>query len=101
MPTNIVARLANRIRKKYPHFKFRIKRQSLTDAFATTHLQAETGTYIITIDKAIKPDLAAFLLAHECAHGLSFLVDDQEHGPSFWSAYATVYAIYEDFVAAD
>ncbi len=99
MPTNIVARLANKIRKKYPHFKFRIKRQSLHDAFATTHLHAETGTYIITIDKEIKPDLAAFLLAHECAHGLSFLVDELEHGPHFWAAYQSVYAIYESFVS--
>ena len=98
MPTNIVARLANKIRKRYPHFKFRIKRQYLKDAFATTHLHSESGTYIITIDKDIKQDLAAFLLAHECAHGLSFLVDDKEHGPAFWSAYEKTYEIYESFL---
>jgi predicted metal-dependent hydrolase len=98
MPTNLVARFANKIRKKYPHLKFRIRRQRLSDAFATTHLEANSGTYIITIDREIKPDLAAFLLAHECAHGLSYLVDSLEHGPAFWSAYADTYAIYEDFL---
>lgn len=99
MPTNNVARLANKIRKKYPHLKFRIRRQRLRDAFATTHLHAETGTYIVTIDKDIKPDLAAFLLAHEVSHALSFLVDEKEHGPAFWAAYEKVYEIYEEFVA--
>jgi predicted metal-dependent hydrolase len=97
MPSNIVARLANKIRRKYPHLKFRIRRAVLKDAFATAHLHAETGTYIITIDRDIKADLAAFLLVHEAAHCLSFLVDSAEHGPAFWAAYQGTYAIYEDF----
>ena len=100
MPSNIVARLANKIRKKYPYLKFRIRRAVLTDAFATAHLHAKTGTYIITIDKNIKADLAAFLLVHEAAHCLSFLVDSEEHGPAFWSAYQGTYAIYEDFTSS-
>ena len=99
MPINIVARLAARIRKQYPHLKFRIKRAKLVDAFATTHLHAETGTYIITIDKDIKPDLAAFLLVHEISHGIAWHADSIEHGPAFWAAYQAVYKIYEDFTA--
>ena len=98
MPTNLVARFANKIRKKYPHLKFRIRRQRLTDAFATTHLEANSGTYIITIDREIKPDLAAFLLAHESAHALSYLVDSMEHGPAYWAAYRDTYAVYEEFL---
>ena len=98
MPTNLVARLANKIRKKYPHLKFRIRRQRLRDAFATTHLHAETGTYIVTIDKDIKPDLAAFLLAHECSHCAAWHMDTEEHGESFWAAYRSMYAIYEEFL---
>jgi hypothetical protein len=98
MPTNLVARFANKIRKKYPHLKFRIRRQRLSDAFATTHLHAESGTYIITIDKEIKPDLAAFLLAHECAHCCAWHMDTEEHGESFWTAYRSIYAIYEEFL---
>lgn len=100
MPTNIVAQLARLIRKQYPHLKFRIKRAKLVGAFATTHLVADTGTYVITIDKEVKPDLAAFLLCHEVAHALSFLVDSEEHGPAFWSAYKGTYAIYERYVAS-
>ena len=99
MPVNIVAQLARLIRKQYPHLKFRIKRARLTSAFATTHLVAETGTYIITIDKDIKADLAAFLLCHECAHAISWNMDQDEHGDGFWSSYRKVYAIYERFAA--
>jgi len=99
MPTNIVARLANKIRRKYPHLKFRIRRQRLLDAFATAHLQAHDGTYIITIDREIKPDLAAFLLVHECAHCASYNMETEEHGPSFWLAYRDMYAIYSEFTA--
>jgi hypothetical protein len=98
MPSNLVARFANKLRKRYPHLKFRIKRAVLKDAFATTHLAADTGTYIITIDRDIKPDLATFLLAHEASHCLSFTVDAETHGPHFWAAYAAVYKLYEDFV---
>lgn len=99
MPANIVAQLARRIRKQYPHLKFRIKRSRLADAFATTHLRAESGTYIITIDKDVKPDLAAFLLCHEIAHGISWHSDAEEHGDGFWAAYRQVYRLYEDFTA--
>ena len=99
MPSNIVSQLANRIRRRYPHLKFRIKRAVLSDAFATTHLHAATGTYIITIDKEIKPDLAAFLLAHEISHAISWHGDSDEHGDAYWAAYRQVYAIYETFAA--
>lgn len=99
MPSNLVARFANKLRKRYPHLKFRIRRQRLSDAFATTHLQSETGTYIITIDQEIKQDLATFLLAHEISHTISWHAEPQEHGPAFWAAYQAVYALYEEFVA--
>jgi predicted metal-dependent hydrolase len=99
MPANIVARLANKLRRRYPHLKFRIRRAPLKDAFATTHLHAETGTYIITIDREIKADLAAFLLVHEAAHTLSYLVDTEEHGPAFWAAYQGTYRLYEEYLS--
>lgn len=99
MPANLVARFANKLRKRYPHLKFRIRRQRLSDAFATAHLHSESGTYIITIDQEIKQDLATFLLAHEIAHCLTYLVESEEHGPAFWAAYQAVYALYEEFVA--
>jgi hypothetical protein len=97
MPSNLVARFANTIRKKYPHLKFRIKRAVLKDAFATTHLVPETGTYIITIDRDIKQDLATFLLAHEISHSISWHAEPEEHGPAFWAAYQIVYKLYEEF----
>jgi hypothetical protein len=99
MPANIVARLANKLRRRYPHLKFRIRRASLKDAFATTHLHAETGTYIITIDREIKADLAAFLLVHEISHGISWHCDPEEHGPAFWEAYKAAYAVYEEYLS--
>jgi len=99
MPSNIVAQLSRRIRKHYPNLKYRIIRGRLADAFATTHLQAESGTYIITIDRDVKPDLAAFLLCHEISHAISWNFDAVEHGDGFWSAYRQVYRLYEDFTA--
>ena len=98
MPSNLVARFAHKLRKRYPHLKFRIRRATLKTAFATTHLVPETGTYIITIDREIKQDLATFLLAHEICHGISWHAEPQEHGPAFWAAYQAVYSIYEEFV---
>jgi hypothetical protein len=97
MPSNLVARFANKLRKRYPHLKFRIKRAVLKDAFATTHLVPETGTYIITIDRDIKQDLATFLLAHEISHSISWHAEPEEHGPAFWAAYQIVYKLYEEF----
>jgi predicted metal-dependent hydrolase len=99
MPTNLVARLANKIRRKYPHLKFRIKRARLLDAFATTHLVAETGLYVITIDREVPQSLAAFLVAHEAAHAASWHMETEEHGPAFWSAYQSIYKLYEEFTA--
>lgn len=99
MPTNIVARLANKIRRKYPHLKFRIRRARLSNAFATTHLVSETGTFIITIDKEVQPSLAAFLLVHEISHTISWHADAEEHGEGFWAAYKSAYRLYEDFTA--
>lgn len=99
MPSNIVARLANKIRKQHPHLKFKIKRARLTDAFATCHLVADTGTFIVTIDRDVKPDLAAFLLCHEVAHSISWHADTEEHGDGFWAAYRAVYRLYENFTA--
>ena len=99
MPANIVAQLARLIRKQYPHLKFRIKRAKLSGAFATTHLVPESGLFVVTIDKEVKPDLAAFLLAHEVAHCVSWHADTEEHGDGFWSSYRKVYSIYERFAS--
>jgi Zn-dependent peptidase ImmA (M78 family) len=100
MPTNIVAQLARMIRRKYPQLKFRIRRAVLSGAFATTHLIPESGMFIVTIGKEVKPDLAAFLLAHEISHAISWHADTDEHGDAFWAAYRRVYAIYEAFASS-
>lgn len=98
MPTNLVARLAACYRRLYPDLRFRVVRAKLADAFATTH--AVDGRFIITLDKKLPQDVACFILAHECAHLLSWHADDLEHGPAFWAAYQKTYDEYLKFLAA-
>jgi len=98
MPYNLLADLARRYRKLYPNLKFRIVNANLTGEFATTHFRASDGTYIITFDRKMSPELKAFLLAHEIAHALSFSVDSDEHGSGFWIAYRKTYDDYLKFV---
>lgn len=99
MPENIVAQLAKRYRKAYPHLKFKLVTAKLRGAFATTHIKVEEGLFVITFEKGLEQPLKAFLLAHEIAHAISWHGDVEEHGDSFWAAYRQTYKIYSEFTS--
>lgn len=98
MPTNLLSRLAAYYRRRYPDLKFRIVRANLVEEFATTHVV--DGRFVITLDKKLPQDVACFILAHECAHLLSWHADDLEHGPAFWAAYQKTYDEYLKFLGS-
>ena len=92
MSATSLSQLAAHYRRRFPDLKFRIVRASLKSEFATTH--ADNGKFIITLDRKLPQDVACFILAHELAHGLSWHMDQEEHGPAFWSAYQKTYDEY-------
>jgi hypothetical protein len=97
MPVNVLSRLAAYYRRRFPDLKFRIVRAKLVEDFATTH--ADNGRFIITLDRKLPQDVACFILSHELAHGLSWHMDTEEHGPAFWAAYQKTYDEYLKFLA--
>jgi predicted metal-dependent hydrolase len=100
MPTSLLSSLAARYRKRYPDLRFRIVRKRLKDAFAYTRFDQKQGIFVVEIDSSIPQAVACFILAHECAHEISWHLDppDRIHGPAFWKAYEETYDIYEKWV---
>jgi Zn-dependent peptidase ImmA (M78 family) len=86
--------LSHRLRKRFPNVRVTVRTVAqLHGAFATT--EKDGSQYLIKIDRNLRQDFAAFILAHEFAHAVSWRdTKDDDHGPAFWKAYMDCFDVY-------
>jgi predicted metal-dependent hydrolase len=87
--------LSHRLRKRFPGVRVTVRRvDPMRHEFAITETD-DAGGYVISIDKHIREDFAAFILAHEFAHVVDRFDRKQNvHGPTFWQAYQDCFDVY-------
>lgn len=91
--------LSHRLRKRFPDVRVKVRRVKITDSvFATTeYVDTKTG-FLILIDRELREDFAAFILAHEFAHVVDRCHTKKDvHGPTFWQAYQDCFQVYIDW----
>jgi predicted metal-dependent hydrolase len=86
--------LSHRLRKRFPNVRVTVRSVKPMDGcFAIT--EKDGSQYVISIDKTIPHNFAAFILAHEFAHAVSWRdTEDDDHGPAFWQAYMQCFQVY-------